>query len=228
MWVFVLGMGSSKMTKLPAPWQLSLTVAILATTFLLLVHLSTSLMHPILLTQYKTCHPLLTKNQHVINTIWWDTTLQLLFIMSHRTKVNCCRKSGWYHNADIIEHNALKCLQTPLSVTSGTAYMLETWNTSHTYKRSSLCQTDVLQLQHQSTSTITRPTITSQFSSLWSERENQQDATVRCILSILSQHVSGIIMPIFRRTRRVLLHVVCCAVTSGEKVDISCNVFFVG
>ena len=35
-------------------------------------------------------------------------------------------------------------------------------------------------------------------------------------------------MPIFRRTRRVLLHVVCCAVASGEKVDISCNVFFVG
>ena len=27
---------------------------------------------------------------------------------------------------------------------------------------------------------------------------------------------------------RVLLHVVCCAVTSGVKVDISCNVFFVG
>jgi len=26
----------------------------------------------------------------------------------------------------------------------------------------------------------------------------------------------------------VLLHVVCCAVTSWEKVDISCNVFFVG
>jgi len=25
----------------------------------------------------------------------------------------------------------------------------------------------------------------------------------------------------------MLLHVVCCAVTSGEKVDISCNVFFV-
>jgi len=34
--------------------------------------------------------------------------------------------------------------------------------------------------------------------------------------------------PSSRRTRRVLLHVVCCAVTSGEKVDISCNVFFVG
>ena len=64
-------------------------------------------------------------------------------------------------------------------------------------------------------------------SKLWSERENQQDATVRYLLSIFSQHVSGIIMPIFRRTRRVLLHVVCCAVTSGEKVDISCNVFFV-
>ena len=63
---------------------------------------------------------------------------------------------------------------------------------------------------------------------LRSERENQQDVTVRCLLSTLSQHVSGIIMPIFRRTRRVLLHVVCCAVTTGEKVDISCNVFFVG
>ena len=65
-------------------------------------------------------------------------------------------------------------------------------------------------------------------SKLWSERENQQDATVRCLLSIFSQHVSGIIMPIFRRARRVLLQVVCCAVTSGVKVDISCNVFFVG
>jgi len=27
---------------------------------------------------------------------------------------------------------------------------------------------------------------------------------------------------------RVLLHMVCCAVTTGEKVDISCDVFFVG
>ena len=52
-------------------------------------------------------------------------------------------------------------------------------------------------------------------SKLWRERENQQDATVRCLLSILSQHVSGIIMPIFRRTRRVLLHVVCCAGSAG-------------
>jgi len=34
-------------------------------------------------------------------------------------------------------------------------------------------------------------------------------------------------MPIFRRPRRVLLHVVCCAVTSGENVDICCKVFFV-
>ena len=56
----------------------------------------------------------------------------------------------------------------------------------------------------------------------WSERENQQDATVRCLLSILSQHVSGIIMPIFRKTRRVLLHVVCCAVTSGENMFRKC------
>jgi len=40
-------------------------------------------------------------------------------------------------------------------------------------------------------------------------------------LDVYYQHVSGIIMPIFRRPRRVLLHVVYCAVTSGEKVDIS-------
>ena len=40
-------------------------------------------------------------------------------------------------------------------------------------------------------------------SKLWSERENQQDATVRCLFSTISQHVSGIIMPIFRRTRRI-------------------------
>jgi len=32
---------------------------------------------------------------------------------------------------------------------------------------------------------------------------------------ILSQHASGIIMSIFRRTRRVLLHVVCCAGSAG-------------
>ena len=42
---------------------------------------------------------------------------------------------------------------------------------------------------------------------LWSERENQQDATVRCLLSTLSQHVSGIIIPIFRRARRVRFRV---------------------
>jgi len=32
---------------------------------------------------------------------------------------------------------------------------------------------------------------------LLSERENQQDATVRCLFFTISQHVSGIIMPIF-------------------------------
>ena len=36
--------------------------------------------------------------------------------MSRGTKVNCCRKSGLYHNSDITGHNALKCLQTSLSV----------------------------------------------------------------------------------------------------------------
>jgi hypothetical protein len=39
----------------------------------------------------------------------------------------------------------------------------------------------------------------------------QSDVYYRC----LSQHVSGIIMPIFRRTKTVLLHVVCCAGSAG-------------
>ena len=52
-------------------------------------------------------------------------------------------------------------------------------------------------------------------SKLWSERVNQQDATVRCLFLTISQHVSGIIMPIFRRTRRMLLHVLCCAASAG-------------
>ena len=59
-------------------------------------------------------------------------------------------------------------------------------------------------------------------SKLWSERENQQDATVRCLLSTMSQHVLGTIMPIFRRTRRVLLHVVCCA-GSADVVGSGCG-----
>jgi len=37
-----------------------------------------------------------------------------------------------------------------------------------------------------------------------------------CLFLTISQHVSGIIMPIFRRTRPMLLDVLCCAVTSGE------------
>ena len=32
---------------------------------------------------------------------------------------------------------------------------------------------------------------------------------------LLSQHVSGIIMPIFRRTKTVLLHLVYCAGSAG-------------
>ena len=33
---------------------------------------------------------------------------------------------------------------------------------------------------------------------------------------ILSQHVSGIIMPIFRRTKTVLLHMVHCSGSAGS------------
>ena len=47
-------------------------------------------------------------------------------------------------------------------------------------------------------------------------------------VQLLSQHVSGIIMPIFRRTKALLLHLVCCSVTGGENVDISRDVCFVG
>ena len=32
---------------------------------------------------------------------------------------------------------------------------------------------------------------------------------------LLSQHVSGIIMPIFRRTKTVLLHIVYCSGSAG-------------
>ena len=62
----------------------------------------------------------------------------------------------------------------------------------------------------------------------WSERENQQDATVRCLFLTISQHVSGIIMPIFRRTRRMLLHVVCSNIRQyGQKNVKKINIFSV-
>ena len=32
---------------------------------------------------------------------------------------------------------------------------------------------------------------------------------------LMSQHVSGIIMPIFRRTKALLLHLVCCSGSAG-------------
>jgi len=62
----------------------------------------------------------------------------------------------------------------------------------------------------------------------WSERENQQNATVRCLFLTISQYVSGIIMPIFRRTRQT--YVTACGMlrcNKRGKLDISFNVFFV-
>ena len=59
---------------------------------------------------------------------------------------------------------------------------------------------------------------------LWSERENQQDATVRCLLSILSQHVSGIIMPILRRTKTVCYCMWCTALVLLDVVGSGCGV----
>jgi len=57
---------------------------------------------------------------------------------------------------------------------------------------------------------------------LWSERENKQDATVRCLLSTLSQHVSGIIMPIFRRTKTVCYCMRCAALVLLDVVGSGC------
>jgi len=47
------------------------------------------------------------------------------------------------------------------------------------------------------------------------------------VYQLLSQHLPGITMPIFRRTKTVSLQLVYCAVTSGN-VDISLTSFFVG
>ena len=57
------------------------------------------------------------------------------------------------------------------------------------------------------------------------KRENQKDAS-RCLLLLLSQHVSGIILPIFRRTKALLLHLVLFC-NKRENVGISRDVFFV-
>jgi len=56
------------------------------------------------------------------------------------------------------------------------------------------------------------------------ERENQQDATIRCLLSTLSQHVSGIIMPIFKRTKTVCYRMWCAALVLLEVVGSGCVV----
>ena len=90
------------------------TVAISATTFLLLVQLSSSLAHkpP---HQVQTCHPILTK-YHLMT---YHTAI-ITVSMSHSTEGNCHRKCGWY-NLYIIGHKALNCLQTLLGIMPGTA-----------------------------------------------------------------------------------------------------------
>ena len=48
------------------------------------------------------------------------------------------------------------------------------------------------------------------------KREDQQEATIRCLLlTSVSIYVSGIIMPIFRGTKALLLHLVCCSGSAG-------------
>ena len=58
---------------------------------------------------------------------------------------------------------------------------------------------------------------------LWSERESQQDATVRCLFLTISQHVSGIIMPIFRRTKTVCYCKWCAALVLLDVVGSGCG-----
>jgi len=58
---------------------------------------------------------------------------------------------------------------------------------------------------------------------LWRERENQQDATIWCLLSTLSQHVSGIIMPIFRRTKIVCYCMWCAELVLLDVVGSGCG-----
>jgi len=55
------------------------------------------------------------------------------------------------------------------------------------------------------------------------QRDNQQDATIRCLLSTLSQHVSDIIMPIFRRTKSVCYCKLCAALFLLDVVGIGCG-----
>ena len=55
------------------------------------------------------------------------------------------------------------------------------------------------------------------------ERKNQQDATVRFLLSTLSQHVSGIIMPIFRRTKTACYCMLCAARVLLDVVGSGCG-----
>jgi len=55
------------------------------------------------------------------------------------------------------------------------------------------------------------------------ERKNQQDATIRYLLSTLSQHVSGIIMPIFRRTKTVCYCIWCAALVLLAVVGSGCG-----
>ena len=47
------------------------------------------------------------------------------------------------------------------------------------------------------------------------KREDQQDATIRRLLLTSVSTCSGIIMPIFRKTKALLLHLVCCSGSAG-------------
>ena len=55
------------------------------------------------------------------------------------------------------------------------------------------------------------------------ERESQQDETIGCLLSTLSEHVSGIIMPIFRRTKTVCYCMRCAALVLLDVVGSGCG-----
>ena len=64
------------------------------------------------------------------------------------------------------------------------------------------------------------PTFRNQFYQFAKHSRNRERKTNKMQQSdvyyqLLSQHVSGIIMPTFRRTKALLLHLVCCSGSAG-------------
>jgi len=58
---------------------------------------------------------------------------------------------------------------------------------------------------------------------VWREERENQDTKIRCLLSTSVQHVSGIIMPIFRRIKTVSYCTWCTALVLLDVVGSGCG-----